>query len=173
MTFSTRTWPANGGTAGSVTASYGQRSLDSKFGATSNDGGGALKEAVWQFSYNDLPTSSSNTAFTLTLPAGCTPVEAYFDVMTAFAGGTSYDIDFVTSGGSAIGSGTDKLWDGLALAEIDSTVTVLPARPHAGTNSGNALDVPLASAGQLKVTATGTFTAGEARIVVKYLPALT
>ena len=173
MTFSSRTWPANGGTAGSVTVSYGSRVLDSKFGATSNDGGGAIKEAVWQFSYADLPTSSTNTKFTLTLPAGCTPVEAYFDVMTAFTGGTSYDIDFVDSAGSAIGSGTDKLWDGLALAEIDSTTTVLPASTHAGTNSGNALNVPLASAGQLKVAATGTFTAGEARIVVKYLPALT
>jgi hypothetical protein len=162
------TFEANTGTG--VLNSYGTRETNGKFGAISNSSG-QIKQAVWHFSYNTLPVASTNATFTLTLPAGATPVEAYFDVMVPFVGGTSYDIDFVTSADAAIGSGKDKLWDGLALAEIDSTTTVLPSSTHAGTNSGNALNVPLASAGQLSAVATGTFTAGEARIIVNYIPA--
>ena len=38
MTFSTRTWPANGGTAGSVVTSYGPRSTSSQYGGVLQDG---------------------------------------------------------------------------------------------------------------------------------------
>lgn len=149
-----------------VLKNFGVRETEMKFGGQTSDD--YIRTAIWTFGYDDLPVASTNTDFVLTLPAGAIPIEAYFQVNTIFAGGTSYDIDFVDSAGSAIGSGTDKLWDLIALAEIDTTTTVLPASTHAGTNSGNALFVPLASAGQLKVTAAGTFTAGNASIVVKY-----
>lgn len=150
-----------------VSKNYGTRTTNGKYGARIDDD--YIKTAIWTFSYDDLPTSDANNENTLSLPAGAVPIEAYFQVLTAFAGGTSYDIDFVDSAGSAIGSGSDKLWDLIALAEIDTSVTVLPSSTHAGTNSGNALFVPLASAGQLKVAATGTFTAGVGAIVVRYL----
>jgi len=150
-----------------VSKYFGVRTTDQKYGGRIDDD--YIKTAIWTFSYSDLPTSDANNLNTLSLPAGSVPIEAYFQVLTAFAGGTSYDIDFVDSAGSAIGSGSDKLWDAITTAEIDATVTVLPSSTHAGTNSGNALFVPLASAGQLKVAATGTFTAGVGVVVVKYL----
>jgi len=149
-----------------VLKNYGTRTTEMKFGGQTADD--YIKTASWTFNYDALPVANTNTDFYLTLPSGAIPIEAYFQVNTVFAGGTSYDIDFVDSAGSAIGSGTDKLWDLIALAEIDTTTTVLPASTHGGTNSGNALFVPLASAGQLKVTAAGTFTAGNATIIVKY-----
>lgn len=146
---------------------YGPRTVNGKFGSEVPSEG-FIKEVSWDFSYNDLPSSGTNDLI-LNVPAGAKPLEAYFQVIDAFAGGTSYDVDFVDSAGSAIGTGTDKLWDAITLAEIDATETVLKSSTHAGVNSGNALEVPLASAGQLKVTATGTFTAGRGRITVKYL----
>ena len=152
-----------------VAVSYGTRTTDGKFGAEVPTEG-FIKEASWDFTYADLPTSSTSK-LTKSIPAGSIPLEAYFQVTTAFAGGTSYDIDFVDSAGSAIGSGSDKLWDALLLAEIDASEVsgALLASTHTGINSGNALGVKLASAGQLKVAATGTFTAGAARITVRYL----
>jgi len=152
-----------------VLAHYGVRTTKQRFGGDVPSEG-LVQEAAWTFSYDDLPTSSTSK-LTTSIPAGSIILEAYVQVITAFAGGTSYDIDFVDSAGTAIGSGSDKLWDALLLAEIDASevAAALLASTHTGTNSGNALNVKLASAGQLKVAATGTFTAGEARIVVKYL----
>lgn len=149
-----------------VSKNFGTRKTNQKYGGrVAND---LIKTAIWTFSYDDLPVASTNL-LTFTLPVGSIPLEAYFQVLTVFAGGTSYDIDLVDSAGTAIGSGTDKLWDLISLAEIDATTTVLPASTHAGTNSGNALFVPLASAGQLKVTAAGTFTAGVGAVIMEYL----
>ena len=152
-----------------VAVHYGVRSTNGKYGAEVPTEG-FIKESSWDFTYADLPTSSTSKLVE-SIPAGAIPLEAYFQVTTPFAGGTSYDIDFVDSAGSAIGSGTDKLWDALLVAEIDSTEVAgaLLASTHTGTNSGNALGVKLASAGQLRVAATGTFTAGAARITVRYL----
>jgi hypothetical protein len=150
-----------------VVKNFGTRTATTPNGAIIDDD--KIKTAIWTFDYDNLPTSSTNTDWTLTLPAGAIPLEAYFQVNTAFAGGTSYDIDFVDSAGNAIGSGTDKLWDLIALIEIDTSVTVVSSNLHGGTNSGNAMFVPLASAGQLKVTAAGTFTAGNGSVIVRYL----
>lgn len=148
---------------------YGTRVTKQKFGGQVNTEGN-IREIAWDFSYDDLPTNDTSK-LVASIPAGSIPLEAYFQVTTAFAGGTSYDIDFVDSAGSAIGSGSDKLWDALLLAEIDSSevAAALLASTHTGTNSGNALNTKLASAGQLKVAATGTFTAGAGRITVRYL----
>lgn len=160
MTFET-------GAVRGVAKNYGPRKTDQRYGGRVDDD--LIKTAIWTFSYDDLPVASTGK-LTFSLPSGSVPLEAYFQVLTAFAGGTSYDIDLVDSAGSAIGSGTDKLWDAIATAEIDASVVVLPSSLHVGGgNSGNALFVPLASAGQLKVTATGTFTAGVGAVILKYL----
>lgn len=149
-----------------VAKNFGVRTTNPRYGARVDDD--LIKTVIWTFNYDDLPVASTNK-LTFSVPSGSIPLEAYFQVQTAFTGGTSFDIDLVDSAGSAIGSGTDKLWDLIALAEIDSTTTVLSASTHAGTNSGNALFVPLASAGQLKVTAAGTFTAGVGSVILRYL----
>lgn len=150
---------------------YGPRSTNQKYGNEIVTKG-VVREKTWTFSYDDLPAAGTNE-LVASIPAGSIPLEGYVQVITPFAGGTSYNIDLVDSAGSAIGSGTDKLWDALLVAEIDASevATALLSSTHTGTNSGNALNVKLASAGQLAVAATGTFTAGEARITVKYLQA--
>jgi len=152
-----------------VKSHYGVRVTDEKFGAGQGKQG-VLREVSWTFDYNDLPVADVS-ALVASLPAGATPVEAYFQVVTAFAGGTSFDIDLVENDDSAIGTGKDKLWDALVLAEIDASevATAVMSSTHTGTNSGNAVGAKLAVAGQLRVAATGTFTAGKARVTVTYL----
>jgi len=130
---------------------------------------GTLEEMVIEFNYDDLPDGSTDGSYGA-IPANAIPVDAYFESLTGFAGGTSYDIDLVDSAGSAIGSGTDKLWDLLATADINAIGERSVSSTHGGTNSGNALNVALASAGMLKATAAGTFTAGKGRIVIRYIP---
>lgn len=127
-----------------------------------------IEEHVIEFDYDDLPDGSTEGSYVL-IPDGAVPIEAYFETVLAFVGGTSYDIDLVDTAGSAIGAGTDKLWDLLATADINAINERSVASTHAGTNSGNALDVALASAGMVKVTAAGTFTAGRGRIVIRYM----
>ena len=158
-----------------VAKNFGVRKTDQKYGGrVQND---IIKTAVWTFDYNDLPVASTNK-LTFSIPANAVILEAYFLVQTAFAGGTSYDIDFVTSADAAIGTGKDKLWDALVVAEIDTTAvgTAVLSSTHGGVNSGNVLaglaaaqEYKLTSAGQLSVVATGTFTAGVAQIVVQYM----
>jgi len=145
---------------------YGPRPTLEKFGGRIDDD--VVKYAVWAFSYDDLPAAGTDKLI-LSIPQGSVPLEAYFQTITAFAGGTSYDIDLVDNTGAAIGSGEDKLWDALVTADINAEDEVGLSSTHGGTNSGNALNVALASAGQLQVVATGTFTAGKGRIIVKYL----
>lgn len=160
-----------------VTKNFGIRKTDQKYGGRGDDD--VIKTAIWTFSYDDLPVSGTNKLI-YTIPASSVILQAYFLTQTAFAGGTSYDIDFVTSAGAAIGTGSDKLWDALLLAEIDSSAvgTAILSSTHTGTNSGNVLagfaagaEATLASAGQLQVVATGTFTAGVAQIIVQYIDA--
>ena len=160
-----------------VAQNFGVRKTDQKYGGRGGDD--IIKTAVWTFSYNDLPVSGTNKLI-YTIPANSVILQAYFLVQTAFTGGTSYDIDFVTSAGAAIGTGSDKLWDSLHWTEIDSSAvgTAILSSTHAGTNSGNCLagyaagtEAVLASAGQLQVVATGTFTTGTAQIIVQYIDA--
>ena len=160
-----------------VAKNFGVRKTDQKYGGRiQND---RIKTAIWTFSYDDLPVASTNK-LTFSIPSGSIILEAYFNVLTAFTGGTSYDIDLVDSASTAIGTGKDKLWDALILAEIDSSLvgTSVLSSTHTGTNSGNVLaglaagaEHKLASAGQLLVVATGTFTAGVAEVIIQYIDA--
>lgn len=146
---------------------FGARTAEDKRGGVVRTAG-AENEHVIDFGYDDLPDGSTDGSYT-SIPANAVPIDAYFEVLEAFAGGTSYDIDFVDSAGSAIGTGTDKLWDALVLADINAVGERSVSSTHGGTNSGNALNVALASDGMIKVTATGSFTAGKGRLVIKYV----
>jgi hypothetical protein len=144
---------------------YGPRITNGKFGSRADDE--LIKYASWQFTYDDLPASGTNKMI-YTIPIGSKLLNAYFQVETAFAGGTSYDIGFQDSAAATV-IALDGLWDALTLAEIDATETVVDSLAHAGTNSGTCLVVPVPTAAQLVVVATGTFTAGAGRIVIQYL----
>jgi hypothetical protein len=146
---------------------FGPRTVEDLRGGETKTGGN-IREHIIEFGYDDLPDGSTDGSYNQ-IAANALPIDAYFETIVAFAGGTSYDIDFVDTAGSAIGTGTDKLWDALVLADIDAIGERSVASTHGGTNSGNALDVALASAGMVKVTAAGTFTAGKGRIVIRYI----
>ena len=143
---------------------FGTRDAEDLRGGVTNTAG-KVKELVIVFNYDDLPDGSTDGSYT-SIPAGAIPLEAIIDASTAFVDGTSYDIDFVDSAGTAIGSGEDKLWDALTLAQANAGDV---CSAHAGTNSANALNVALASAGFVKVAATGTFTAGQAKLTIRYV----
>lgn len=156
-------WTNNDG----LVVGFGTRtSEDLRGGHTEMDG--VVEEMIVEFNYDDLPNGSTDGSYG-TIPANAIPIDAYFETLTGFTGGTSYDIDLVDSAGTAIGIGTDKLWDLLAIADINTVGKRSVASTHAGINSGNALDVALASAGMLKVTGAGTFTAGKGRVVIRYV----
>lgn len=148
---------------------YGERKVEDKFGGVARTEG-TINEAEWTFTYDSLPVASTGP-MTLTLPDNIVVLEAYFEPIIAFATGTSYDIDLVTTAGSAIGSGTDKLFDDLLVAEINAIGEWRLASTHTGTHSGDAIGIQITEPSQLLVTATGTFDAGKARIIVRYMKA--
>jgi len=158
------TWTNDDG----LVVQFGTRTSEDKRGGVVSTAGN-VEEMVVDFAYDDLPDGSTDGSYT-TIPSGAMILDAYFEVTAAFVGGTSYDIDLVDTAGSAIGSGEDKLFDALVTADINAIGERNSARTHGGTNSGNALDTELASAGMLKAAATGTFTAGAGRMVIRYIP---
>jgi len=146
---------------------YNARDVDDKFGADPKTEG-VIRQTEWTFTHDDLPVSGLGQMEKL-IPDNSFIKDCYFETITAFVGGTSYDIDLVTTAGGAIGSGEDKLFDLLATAEINADGEWRSSRAHGGTNSGNALDIAVTSPAQLQVVATGTFTAGKARMIVEYM----
>lgn len=151
-----------------VRASYNERPTDIKTGASPKTSG-STRELVVEFSYDDLPGTSATGGMEITIPANSIITDAYFDTLTAFAGGTSYDIGLnETDGSTAIDA--DGLWDLLPLAEINAANERSVSKTHAGTNSGALLDTTLSAEAQVVVAATGTFTAGKGRIVIEYIP---
>jgi len=160
------TWTNNDG----LVVGFGAQTSETKRGGKPETDGN-IEEHVVEFSYDALPdgTGPATDGGYGVIPAGAIPIDAYLEVLTAFAGGTSYDMDLVDSTGTAIGSGTDKLFDGILLAALTPAGKRAVSSTDAGTHSGDALNVALASAGSLKVTAAGTFTAGKARLVIRYI----
>lgn len=155
---------------------YGPRTVEEKFGgevATS----GKTKQIEWVFSYDDLP-DPANLDMEKFIPSGSIIHSASLQVVTAFAGGTSYDIGLQQKDGTEIDN--DGLWDALLLANINAANEVTMAETHDGTNSGALVNdaviladlaasyTPIAADGYLTVAATGTFTAGKARVLVSY-----
>lgn len=148
---------------------YGPVTTNNRFGGDVAGSSGAIKQLEYVFSYDDLPAASLLEMEKL-IPDNAMVIEAYFETIEAFVGGTSYDIDLVDTAGGAIGSGEDKLWDALATASINAVGEQSLSSVHAGTNSGDALNIQITEPSQLQVAATGTFTAGKARIVLNYKP---
>lgn len=151
-----------------VRNTYGPRVVDNPYGGEL-PGNGAIRQAEYVFTYDNLPVAST-LEMELLLPDNSTVVDVYWITEVAFAGGTSYDVDFVDTAGSAIGTGLDKVFDALLLASTNVIGETVRSSTHAGTNSGNALGSALVSPAQLLVAATGTYTAGKARIVIDYIP---
>lgn len=146
-----------------VLAHYGPRSTDLKYGGEVG-GGGKVKQITYNFSYDDLPGGSTDLLWAY-VPSGAAITNCYIKATTNFAGGTSYDIGLIQSDDSTA-IDLDGIFDAVTLAQCNAGADM---REHAGTNSGALIAQELAADGYLKVVATGTFTAGEAELVLEYI----
>lgn len=140
---------------------YGPRVTDQSFGGHQNTVN-HVKTAVWQFTYDNLPDGATDN-LALSIPANSTIVSAKLRVVTAFAGGTSYAVGLETSADGVIDA------DGL-LTDANLPLASLTPAGKLLTGTGALVGTTIgASAGELTVTATGTFTAGEAQVIVEYI----
>lgn len=145
---------------------------------------GEVKEIVVDFNYDDLPTNSTNDALVQLIPAYAAVTQVLLFVKTTFAGGTDIQI------GTEQADGTDVDLDGFVTAAQGAVANlvagyvvsgrgaqVVESPDAAGTAHIDADGVyaagangPIASvATQIKVTANGTFTAGAAKLLVRYV----
>lgn len=142
-------------------------------------------EVQYDFTYDNLPTSSAVDALIHVFPIGAIFESAVWVTKEDFAGGTDYQVGLVTPAGVTVDL------DGLitaAQAPVANLVTTTPvicgrgacvteSPDAAGTAHGDADGVYAAAStgpiptvtSQLKLTANGTFTAGRARLYVRYI----
>ena len=128
---------------------YGPRDVD-KIGAGLASKPGE-EELVYKFPYNDLPGLDSNDAVVPVIPAGAHIVSASCQLTAAIAGATDYTV--------GLESNVD------ALLVIGDTALTLNS---VSEGSGVAIGEALAADSQLTFTFTGTATAGEMVVRVKY-----
>lgn len=155
----------SGVTAGSkrrAAQQYGRRTIEDKYAAKFRQEQGFEVYEV-TFRYNDLPVHGEDQLI-LRIPANAAVVSATLHVTEAFAGGTSLAVGLVQPGGTAVDA------DGLItdanapLANIDAVGDYVEG---SGALIGGSIG---ANAAQIEVVATGTFTAGEATLSVKFRP---
>lgn len=146
-----------------VTNHYGPRRTNGSFGGVVVTEG-TVKEEVIRIRYNELPTGASPKS--PILPAHSTIVDAFFKVKTAFAGGTSLKVGtYKASDGTAVDDDGAFTTTNLAVANIGAVGDVVKG-------SGAQINASVgADAVRLGIVATGTFTAGYAEIIVKYVVA--
>jgi len=132
---------------------------------------GNVKELVIDFSYDQLPAASSNNALNQVIPAKSLILEAQVEVLTAFAGGTSYDIGTEQTDGTDID--TDGIANDILLASLNAAGKRVLLDPNNTDSLSGALIGKVSSTtldSQIIVIATGTFTAGKARLTIRYIP---
>lgn len=139
---------------------YGPRTIDQSKGGVL-PGSGSSRELVYTFDYDNLPVAG-DSELEMQIPAYAKIIKATLEVLEPFAGGTSYNVGLVEGDGTPIDA--DGLIAGLLLADID-------ARGDYAVGAGALVGASIgAAAGEVEVAATGTFTAGKARLVVEYAP---
>lgn len=150
---------ASGGSKRRAATHYGTREIDdlhpSKYA-------GAIGKNVlaYTFSYDDLPVNGLD-AVILQLPQNARIESATLQVITAFAGGTSYNLGLYEPDGTVVDA--DGIDAAVALTAIDAVGDIVNCD---GALVGALVDV--AEASQLVVAATGTFTAGKAKLEIVY-----
>lgn len=169
-----------GATAGSkrrAATHYGTRDIENVLPSEyMNHEGQTTQHLV--FNFDDLPTNGLDEAI-LRIPANARIKSATLRVITAFAGGTSYNIGLNQPDGTVVDA--DGIDAGILLAAIDAvgeTVICDGALVENFTidaTSVSTTEPPLytaptigANAAQVVVVATGTFTAGKAVLDVVY-----
>lgn len=182
MTFASRTWPANGGTAGSVITSYGPRTTNSAFGGVVGDE--TLRTATIEFSAPTTTTSIADdfgktglqsaawakNGFDMVFPVGTVfksatiVVETAFNTLTALNIGTYRASDGTTAiAATGLVTATES-----ALANIDAIGDrVVGAGSQLTTGTGGTGATLYSSV--IRCLYTGTVpTTGKARLIVEY-----
>lgn len=148
-----------GSTAGSkrrAATNYGARAIEDVLPSRYEANHG-VEVLEWTFSFDDLPLNGVDAAI-LRIPANSRIKEATFTVITAFAGGTSYDFGLEQVDGTDID--VDGIDDDIITADINAVGETVVCD---GTLVGNTAGIGTAD-GQLAVVATGNFTAGKGRL---------
>ena len=163
-------------TPGGALTQYGPVDVAQKFPSVVKTFG-ERKELLIDFSYDDLPTVSTTNNLVLAIPAYSVITAVMLQVITPFAGGTSYNIGLQTRAGVEIDNA--GLYNGTVLADIDAigdtplaNGALLPGWVSTGiaeTIRPTFADIG-ANDGQVVVVATGTFTAGRAKLWIEYQP---
>lgn len=146
---------------GNAASNFGRREIEDKLPSKFQGRQNSQIQRI-EFSYDSLPTFGTDKAI-LEIPANAFLVRAQLRTLTPFAGGTTYDIGLSESDGTVISA--DGIDAGIALADIDAvgeTVICDGALIEATAGIGS-------QAGQVVITATGTFTAGHASLEVEYI----
>lgn len=159
----TRVAITTGDTAGGTrraSSSYGPRKIANGLPTTYVNDKSQVLEIP--FTYDALPTYGLDKIIQ-SIPAKAHVDEVDLLVTTAFAGGTSLAVGAYKADGTAIDADGFVTDAGAPLANLTPSGAVL----HGG---GALVGTSLAYDSQVKVTATGTFTAGAGVIVVKFTP---
>lgn len=122
-------------------------------------GMGEEKQIEWKFSYDDLPADDDGNDMLAYIPANSFIEAAYLKVDVAWAGGTSIDIGLAQKDGTVIDA--DGIDAAVATAALTANAVIDCDGALVGASVGTADAV-------LEVGATGTYTAGEATLVVRY-----
>jgi hypothetical protein len=141
-----------------VASHYGVRTSNNSLGGQESTKEGIVKSAEWSFSYDNL-SATLNSNLAQTIPANASVVEATLYVDDAWVGGTNLTIGLYTPAGVAIDA------DGLVEAKLTAALTANKVIAGDGALVGTTVG---ANAGQLVAATTGTYTAGSARVVVKF-----
>jgi len=141
-----------------VASHYGVRTSNNSLGGQEATKEGIVKSAEWSFSYDNL-SATLNSNLAQTIPANASVVEATLYVDDAWVGGTNLTIGLYTPAGVAIDA------DGLVEAKLTAALTANKVIAGDGALVGTTVG---ANAGQLVAATTGTYTAGSARVVVKF-----
>ena len=146
-----------------VTQHFGPRRTNGSYGGQVVTEG-SIKEEVIRIRYNELPTGGS--AKSPIIPANASVLSAQFKVKVAFTGGTSFTVGtYNASTGAAVVADGLMTAANLALANINAVGNLV-------TGSGTQVNTSVGtSAVRVGMAATGTFTAGYAEIVIRYLEA--
>jgi hypothetical protein len=117
-----------------------------------------------EFDYENLPSAVDGDYGILNIPAGSYLVDAYIEVGTAWVGGTSLSVGTEQNDGTDID--IDGIFNTTELATANLTAGAVIAG-SAGADLGTVISSTLDA--YLAVVAAGTFTAGTAKLVVRYI----
>lgn len=138
---------------------YGSRNVEDKLpGEIKTEG--MERTITYDFAYDDLPVESNDGSMSLEIPADALITGATIHVKTAAQGGTSYNFGLYQADGTVIDA--DGIDAAVATAALTEGAWIVCDGALIGATIGSA-------AGQLRVAATGGFTAGEYRVQIDYV----